>query len=88
MPTTCSGLITELFHIEFLAFSNTFQTSSMLDVVEEYNASESTGGIIMETNNTHMEVHNLTRLVPVPLSHSVKNIMSKDPELHPMYWNN
>ena len=56
----------------------------MLDVVEEYNASESTGGIIMETNNTHMEVHNLTRLVPVPLSHSVKNIMSKDRELHPM----
>ena len=83
MPTTCSGLITELFHIEFLAFSNTFQTSSMLDVVEEYNASESTGGI-METNNTHMEVHNLTRLVPVPLSHSVKKTMLKDRELHPM----
>ena len=61
MPTTCSGLITELFHIEFLAFSNTFQTSSMLEGAEEYNASESTGDIILETNNTDMEVNDLAR---------------------------
>ena len=53
-PTTYSGLTTKLFHIEFLALSNTFQ-NSMLEAVEEYNVSESTGDIILETNNTRME---------------------------------
>ena len=55
-PITYSGLTTKLFHIELLAFFNTFQTS-MLETVEEYNSSESTSGIILETNNTRMEVH-------------------------------
>ena len=82
-PITYSGPTTKLFHIEFLAFSNTFQTS-MLETVEEYNSSESTSGIILETNNTHMEVHDLAGLVPVPLCDSVENTMSKDRELHPM----
>ena len=56
----------------------------MLDVVEEYNASESTSDIILETNNAHMEVHDLAKMVLVPICNSEKNIMSKDRELHPM----
>ena len=82
-PIIYSGLTTKLFQIEFLAFSNTFQTS-MLETVEEYNSSESTSGIILETNNTHMEFHDMIGLVPVPLCDSVNNTMSKDHELHPM----
>ena len=35
---------------------------------------ESTGGIILEISITHMEVHDLARLVPVPLCSSVKNV--------------
>ena len=56
----------------------------MLEAVREYNSSESTGGIILEINITHMEVHDLARLDPVPLCNSVKNIMLKDRELHTM----
>ena len=33
----------------------------MLEGAEEYNASESTGDIILETNNTDMEVNDLAR---------------------------
>ena len=43
-------------HISF----NTFQTS-MLEGSEENNASESTGDIILEANNTDMEVNDLAR---------------------------
>jgi len=35
----------------------------MLEGSEEYNASESTGDIILETNNTDMEVHDMARTV-------------------------